>query len=107
MVRHPLKTISFVKIDCRRLCVYHEADTSNLAGNARHSVYRIEEHKFPDSLALMAFGGRQSTKPENGHLGGQLLLILGRQVGIDQLSQADRIITKHFGARFISDNHEG
>lgn len=53
MVRHLLKTIALVKIDCSVLCINDKANTTNLTGNASRPVNGIKEHELSDPFSLM------------------------------------------------------
>lgn len=42
MIRHLLKAIGFVEIDCSRLRIHHKTNTANFTGNTSYAVYGIE-----------------------------------------------------------------
>jgi len=107
MIRHLLKSVLLVEIDCGMLRIDNEPDTANFFGNTRNSIDRIEEHKLPDSLALMVLGGSQPPQTKNRQLVRHPFPILGGEIDRNEFSEVDRVETKHFRTGFVCNSHEG
>lgn len=54
MVRHLLKTIALIEIDCGRLRINDKANTANLTRDASRSVNGVKEHELSNTFSLMA-----------------------------------------------------
>ena len=69
MVRHRLKTIALIEIDCGWLRINYKANATNLTGNASCPVNGIKEHKLPNAFSTMTQSCRQPPKPKGGNPG--------------------------------------
>ena len=98
MVRHLLETIALIELDCGVFRINDKANTTNLTGNTRRSVNGIKEHELSNTLSLMTQCSCQSPKTKHGNLVRQPFSVLRRQIGIHQLSKANRVEAEYFDA---------
>lgn len=54
MVRHLLKTIALIEIDCGVLRIDDKANTANLTGNTSRSVNGVKDQELSNAFPLMA-----------------------------------------------------